>query len=89
MNELQKKIYDRFVRYVSVETTSDPESTVTPTTQSQIEFAHLLAKEMKTVGLTDVEVDEYGFVTGLLPANSLRGTARHSLRLTQPSSCTW
>ena len=48
MNELQKKIYDRFVRYVSVETTSDPESTVTPTTQSQIEFAHLLAKEMKT-----------------------------------------
>lgn len=70
MNELQKKIYDRFVRYVSVETTSDPESTVTPTTQSQIEFAHLLAKEMKTVGLNDVEVDEYGFVTGLLPANT-------------------
>lgn len=70
MNELQKKIYDRFVRYVSVDTTSDPESTVTPTTQSQIEFAHLLAKEMKTVGLTDVEVDEYGFVTGLLPANT-------------------
>ena len=70
MNELQKKIYDRFVRYVSVETTSDPESTVTPTTQSQIEFAHLLAKEMKTVGLSDVEVDEYGFVTGLLPANT-------------------
>lgn len=70
MNPLQQKIYDRFVRYVAVDTTSDPVSTAVPTTPSQISFAHTLAAEMKTVGFTDVEVDEYGFVTGLLPANT-------------------
>ena len=70
MNPLQQKIYDRFVRYVSVDTTSDPTSSITPTTSSQISFAHTLAQEMKTVGFTEVEVDEYGFVTGLLPANT-------------------
>ena len=70
MNSLQEKIYNRFVRYVSVDTTSDPASTVTPTTSSQISFAHTLAQEMRSIGFTDVEVDEYGFVTGLLPANT-------------------
>ena len=70
MNQLQQKIYDRFVRYVAIDTTSDPLSTVTPTTASQMSFAHMLAQEMKTVGFTEVEVDEYGFVTGLLPANT-------------------
>lgn len=70
MNSLQEKIYNRFVRYVSVDTTSDPASTVTPTTSSQISFAHTLAQEMRSIGFTDVEVDEYGFVTGLIPANT-------------------
>ena len=70
MNPLQQKIYDRFVRYVAVETTSDPESTAVPTTSSQISFAHSLAAEMKQIGFQDVEVDEYGFVTGLIPANT-------------------
>lgn len=70
MNLLQQKIYDRFVRYIAVDTTSDPESTSVPTTPSQIPFAHALAAEMPKVGFTDVEVDEYGFVTGLLPANT-------------------
>lgn len=70
MNALQQKIYNRFVRYVAVDTTSDPTSNVTPTTPSQISFAHTLAQEMRSIGFTDVEVDEYGFVTGLLPANT-------------------
>ncbi len=66
MNDLQQKIYQRLVRYVAVDTTSDPAGTVTPTTDAQISFAHQLAAEMKKIGLTDVEVDEYGFVTGYL-----------------------
>lgn len=70
MNALQQKIYNRFVRYVAVDTTSDPTSNVTPTTPSQISFAHTLAQEMRSIGFTNVEVDEYGFVTGLLPANT-------------------
>ena len=70
MNPLQEKIYKRFVRYIAVDTTSDPESASVPTTPSQIPFAHSLAAEMPELGFTDVEVDEYGFVTGLLPANT-------------------
>ncbi|MBR4355082.1 MAG: peptidase T [Elusimicrobiaceae bacterium] len=70
MNPLQQKIYDRFIRYVSVDTTSDPESKSVPSTDTQISFAHTLAAEMPQVGFQDVEVDEYGFVTGILPANT-------------------
>ena len=70
MNLLQQKIYDRFVRYTAVDTTSDPESSSVPSTSAQISFAHTLAAEMKRIGLAEVEVDEYGFVTGLLPADT-------------------
>ena len=70
MNDLQQQIYNRLCRYVAFDTTSDPASTVTPTTDSQISFAHQMAAEMKKIGVTEVEVDEYGFVTGLIPATS-------------------
>lgn len=70
MNPLQQIIYNRFARYIAVETTSDPTSNVTPTTSSQISFAHKLADEMRKIGFSEVEVDEYGFVTGLIPANT-------------------
>lgn len=70
MNLLQQKIYDRFVRYAAVDTTSDPVSKSVPSASSQISFAHMLAAEMKTVGFQEVEVDEFGIVTGLLPANT-------------------
>ena len=70
MNPLQQKIYDRFVRYVSVDTTSDPNSASVPSTSSQISFAHTLSAEMEEIGFQDVEVDEYGIVTGTLPANT-------------------
>ncbi len=70
MNELQQKIYKRLARYVAVDTTSNPESTVVPSTDAQISFAHQMAAEMKKIGLMDVEVDEYGFVTGLIAATT-------------------
>ena len=70
MNKLQQKIFTRLSRYVAVDTTSDPDSKVVPTTDSQISFAHQLASEMRKIGMSDVEVDEYGFVTGLIPANT-------------------
>ncbi len=70
MNELQQKIYNRLARYVSFDTTSSPASTVVPSTDAQISFAHQLAAEMKKIGITEVEVDEYGFVTGLIPATT-------------------
>ena len=69
MNELQKKIYDRFVRYISVETTSDSNSHTVPTTATQLTFGKMLAQEMKELGLALVSIDKNGFVYGEVPGN--------------------
>ena len=64
MNQLQQKIYDRFVRYVSVETTSDGTSNTVPTTKPQLAFGKMLAEEMKQIGFSNVGIDANGFVFG-------------------------
>ncbi len=69
MNTLQKRIYDRFVRYVSVETTSDSNSASVPTTSTQLAFGKLLAEEMKQIGISRVDTDKNGFVYGEVPGN--------------------
>lgn len=69
MNDLQKKIYDRFVRYISVETTSDGNSTTVPTTSTQLAFGKELAKEMQAIGISNVEIDKNGFIYGEVPGN--------------------
>lgn len=69
MNELQKKIYDRFARYVALDTTSDCSSKTIPSTPGQLEFGKMLAKEMKEMGLSGVEIDKNGFVFGEIPSN--------------------
>lgn len=60
---------ERFLEYVKVETTSSEESSSTPSTPSQFELAKLLTKELRELGLEDVEVDEHCYVTGFLPSN--------------------
>lgn len=69
MNQLQQKIYDRFVRYVSVETTSDGTSNTVPTTKTQLAFGKMLAEEMKQIGFSNVGIDANGFVFGEIPGN--------------------
>lgn len=61
-------VLERFLNYVVVETTSDPYSKSTPSTQSQLDFGHTLMEEMKELGLTDVTQDEYGYVFGTIPS---------------------
>lgn len=62
------KAYERFLKYVTVWTSSDEESTTVPTTKRQLDLGRLLVEEMKKMGLSDVEIDEYGYVYGYLPA---------------------
>ncbi len=64
-----EKVIDRFLRYARVYTTSDPESNTFPSTSRQLGFATLLADELHTVGLMEVELDEHGYVTATLPSN--------------------
>lgn len=62
------KVQERFLKYISVDTTSDPSSDTFPSTRSQLDFAALLVEEMKEMGLQDVSCDENGYVFGTLPA---------------------
>lgn len=61
-------LLDRFLRYVKIDTQSDDRTGLEPSTLSQMSFAKELAEELKTLGLSEVEVSEYGYVTATIPA---------------------
>ena len=63
-------IVDRFLKYVSFCTTSDEATNLTPSTPGQLTFAQYLRDELTTLGLTEVELDDNGYVTATLPANT-------------------
>ncbi|CQR25475.1 peptidase T [Streptococcus varani] len=70
-------LLDRFLVYVKENTRSDEESTTTPSTQNQVEFAeNILLPEMKRIGLQDVHYLPNGFAVGTLPANDLSLTRK-------------
>ncbi|MDO5377309.1 MAG: peptidase T [Clostridia bacterium] len=62
------RAYERFLRYIRVYTTSDPDSSAVPSSARQLDLARLLAAEMAELGLSDVHVDDFGIVYGWLPA---------------------
>lgn len=64
-----EKLVNRFLNYVKYDTTSDESSTSVPSTASQLEFAKILYNDLKEIGLSDVTIDEYGYVMATLPSN--------------------
>ncbi|HOO82980.1 MAG TPA: peptidase T [Prolixibacteraceae bacterium] len=66
---MEKNLIERFIRYIKVETTSDPKSGLHPSTPSQLEFAKQLAAELIEIGLSDVSVDDNAYVMATLPSN--------------------
>jgi tripeptide aminopeptidase len=62
-------IIDRFISYVTIDTESDPNSQTTPSTKKQLDLANLLVKELKAIGMTEVTIDENGYVMATLPSN--------------------
>ncbi len=63
---------ERFLRYVTIDTQSDPDSATTPSTEKQKDLGRLLAAELREIGLSDAEMDAYGYVYATLPANSAK-----------------
>ena len=61
---------DRFMRYVQVDTQSDPASPTQPSTQKQKDLSRILVEELKEIGITDAALDEHGYVYGTIPATS-------------------
>lgn len=66
---MKREIIDLFSELISYETTSDSESGQFPSTNTQISFGKLIESKLKEIGLENVNVDKYGYVTGELPAN--------------------
>lgn len=62
------RAYERFLKYVTIYTTSDEESTSHPTTARQFDLAYLLVEQLKELGVADAAVDEKCYVYGTLPA---------------------
>ncbi|MDR3258473.1 MAG: peptidase T [Fusobacteriaceae bacterium] len=64
-----KDILDRFIKYVKIDSPSDPEGKSCPSTKFQLNLAKIIAEDLKEIGLTDVSVDKNGYVTGTLEGN--------------------
>ena len=65
----KEDIIKRFISYVTIDTESDPNSNTTPSTKKQWDLAHLLVKELKAIGLSDVIIDDNAYITATLPSN--------------------
>jgi len=64
-----QNIINRFISYVIIDTESDPNSNTTPSTAKQWDLANKLAEELKTIGMSDVTIDENAYIMATLPSN--------------------
>jgi len=62
-------IIDRFISYVTIDTESDPNSQTTPSTEKQWNLANKLVEELKTIGLSEVTIDDKAYIMATLPSN--------------------
>ena len=61
---------ERFMRYVQIDTQSDPQSNTHPTTEKQKDLSRILADELKAMGVEDAHMDQWGYVYATIPSNS-------------------
>lgn len=70
MSNFVYSVEERFLRYVQIDTTADPNSPSFPSSSKQKDLGKLLKKELVEFGLKDVEMDEWGYVYATIPSNS-------------------
>lgn len=63
-------VLDRFLRYVKIDTQSDPYSETTPSTEKQKDLGRILVEELHQIGITDALLDEHGYVYATIPSNT-------------------
>ncbi|HEU4806510.1 MAG TPA: peptidase T [Nitrobacter sp.] len=63
-------VTERFLRYVVIDTQSDPTSSSCPSTEKQKNLGRLLVRELQEIGVADAHLDQYGYVYATIPANS-------------------
>ncbi len=67
---LQHTFLERFLRYVQIDTESDPTSQTVPSTAKQKNLGKVLVAELQAMGITNAHLDEYGYVYATIPSNS-------------------
>lgn len=61
---------ERFLRYVQIDTQSDPQSTTFPSTEKQKDLSRILVQELKEMGVEDAHLDEWGYVYATIPSTT-------------------
>lgn len=62
-------VLNRFIKYIKIDSQSDPSSQTTPSTEKQWEIANLLKVELQDIGMSEVSIDENAYVMATLPSN--------------------
>lgn len=63
-------VKERFLRYVQIDTQSNPQSETCPSTEKQKDLSRLLVQELQAMGIGDAHMDEHGYVYATIPANT-------------------
>ena len=61
---------ERFLRYVQIDTQSDPHASSFPSNTKQLDLSRLLVQELQAMGVADAAMDEWGYVMATIPATS-------------------
>lgn len=70
MEHYQHTVTERFMRYVQIDTQSNPQSNTHPSTEKQKDLSKILAAELLSIGLADAHTDEFGYVYTTIPSNT-------------------
>src|SRR4051794_1307465 len=65
-------VTERFLRYVVIDTQSDPVSPTCPSTAKQKDLGALLAGELQAMGISDAHLDAHGYIYATIPANTVK-----------------
>src|SRR5690606_11453548 len=66
----KSNLTERFMRYVQIDTQSDPKSGLHPSTEKQKDISRILVKELQQIGILDAQMDAYGYVYATILSNS-------------------
>jgi len=67
---MKQVLQERLIKYAQIDTQADMTSPNCPSTSGQLVLAHMLAGELKEIGMSDVSIDEFGYVMATLPSNT-------------------
>lgn len=65
-------VTERFLKYVKIDTQSDPNSPTCPSTMKQKDLGKVLVAELLEMGITDAHMDEHGYIYATIPSNTTK-----------------